>query len=125
MKDRISERVEEAVADVNRELTPEALGAPPEEPPPLELAEVAPRARPEEPKEPLIDWFRVKRALGRLFKVLAISIVLALAVGAYFLLTDRGRSKPIYTFTDDQGVVHFVDDPEKIPPKYRAAAQPR
>jgi hypothetical protein len=137
--DQIEARVKEAVGDPP---APEPASRPPPEPTPLELAAI----------EPLRGalWREPRRSILRpLLKGLAIVALLALAAGALVIFTDAGRDllprsmqpeakriarklehrankigrEEFYTFTDDQGVVHIVDDREKVPRKYRARAQ--
>jgi hypothetical protein len=138
--EQIEARVQESVAGVS---TAEPASSPPPEPPPLELAEIEPP--PGELWEPPKQRIDMRRA----FKWIGVVAVLALAAGGFLAFTDVGRGllpgpmqrdakniartiersanelgqDELYTFTDDQNVVHIVDDLEKVPRKYRARAK--
>jgi hypothetical protein len=145
----ITEQIEARVQDAVGELgvaKPEPKTEPPRPPESLELAEVQPFVKPK-PEEPLLSPYEVKRGFKRIFKFLLIAAGLALIAGMALSFTDRGRLllpasmrrpakelagevekralgvEDYYTFTDDQGVVHFVDDLEKVPERYRSRAK--
>lgn len=52
-----------------------------------------------------------------MLKRLFLSVAMAFAI---VLLSGQSRARAeIYRYTDDQGVVHYVNDPYRIPEKYR------
>jgi hypothetical protein len=140
--DEIEARVTESVGEVDTRDPPEP---PPKEEPPLELAEIEPL--PNDLWEPPPTPFDKKRAM----KWIGIVLLVVLGAGAFLIFTDAGRDAlpksvqpeakkvareverrtpkigrdEFYTFSDDQGVVHIVDDLEKVPAKYRARAKKR
>lgn len=116
-------RVAEAVRELDLELASGSGGAA-EEPPPLELAELPPRSVEVPPPE----LGRLGPALKRAAKGLAVFAVLAAVAAAAVLFSWGALLRPpapstLYTFTDGDGVVHIVDDLEKVPPAQRARAK--
>lgn len=125
--EQIEARVQDAVGEVAG--VPEPRAEPSPEPEALELAEVTPFVRPKETNdpEPPLTAFEVKRGLRRVFKLAAIAAVLAaLAIGALVLLSGRADTlldgDSLWTFTDKNGVVHIVDDLDKVPAEHRKQA---
>jgi hypothetical protein len=138
--EQIEARVNESVRDVEPREPPTP---PPQEPPPVELSEIEPP--PGELWAPPPVPFDGRRAM----KWIGVILVLALASAGFLVFTDAGRDllpssmKPqakkvagdieqkvkrvgqdeFYTFSDDDGVVHIVDDLEKVPPEYRSRAK--
>jgi hypothetical protein len=89
----------------------------PPDDPPLELAERPPPRKLREEPQPLINTYPLKRKLFIALKWIGALVVIAgLAIFALLYFAER----EIYTFTDEQGVVHMVDDLDKVPEKYRA-----
>lgn len=143
----IDDRVGEAADDARHVAKVEgAISPPAPEPPPLELAVVAPssRKRPE-PLAAATEPHRVRRLFWRVARVVLILALVVLGAVAFVLFTHTGRAllpeslqtpaaktaigleqrareatgPTFYTFTDDNGVVQIVDDIEKVPDKYR------
>jgi hypothetical protein len=124
-------RVQETAGEVNREIEPVD---PPETPPeaPLELAERPPKPKPAPFVAPAErDLFR--RRL-RLTAVVLVMIALGGALSIYFARKGEKGLPPVireqledlkpglYTYSDDEGVVHIVDEWKKVPERFRARA---
>jgi hypothetical protein len=137
-------RVKDLADEVNRERPEAAPSAGTAEEAPLELAEL--------PKKPPVKPFvsPAERALfkKRVLSVVMVLFLGALGFGAWLFFSPEGKKQlpapvrssaeqlkndvaerardlsdpPLYTFTDDEGVPHIVDDLDKVPQRYRARA---
>jgi hypothetical protein len=149
--EQIDARVSDAVDEIQREQKRDPMtGQPIVEPPPLELAMPVPREVVHTlPKTPLLTILH--RGLMKSLKWVILAVVLAVAAGAFLAFTKTGRAllpksmqgeakkmaaeveqrardvteEKLYTYTDDQGVVHIVDELEKVPPQFRKRATKR
>ena len=112
--------------EIDLELTPISEQVEPRKPAPapearLELAEI----------EPLQGELWVPPAPKRRWpKWIVLAILAVSAAGAFLYLSGAPdhiarRMKPaeFYTFSDEKGVIHIVDDLEKVPKKFRARAK--